>query len=70
MAKKSFKCRDCGTKIVVKKAGSCRCDNCGAIYKCYFEIKKEAKKAVHTKQVSSENKESAILTYYHDTKTA
>ena len=61
MAKKSFKCKDCGEKIVVKEAGSCRCDGCGAIYKCYFELKHEEKKTVHSVKMAGE-KES-ILTY-------
>ncbi|MGE4319460.1 MAG: hypothetical protein AB7E96_11240 [Deferribacterales bacterium] len=69
MAKKSFKCRDCGEKIVVKEAGSCRCDNCGAIYKCYFELKKEEKKTVHPVQIEGGKKES-ILTFYKDNRTA
>jgi uncharacterized Zn finger protein len=43
MAKMSFKCKECGKKIVVKEQGACRCDSCGSIYKCYFEVKKKVK---------------------------
>lgn len=69
MAKKSFDCKDCGTKITVKQAGATRCENCGAIYKCYFEIKKEAKKKVISKQVSTEEKQKTML-HFFDNKTA
>lgn len=69
MAKKSFECKDCGTKITVKQAGAVRCDNCGAIYKCYFEIKKESKKKVIPKQVAQEEKQTSMLHFFDD-KTA
>jgi len=48
MAKMSFKCKDCGEKIVIKEQGACRCDSCGSLYKCYFEIKKKAGAKVPT----------------------
>jgi len=44
MPKMSFKCKECGTKIVVKEQGAARCDECGSIYKCFFEVKKKKKK--------------------------
>lgn len=44
MPKMSFKCKECGEKIVVKEPGICRCEECGSIYKCFFEVKKKSKK--------------------------
>ncbi|TCK60386.1 hypothetical protein [Seleniivibrio woodruffii] len=67
MAKKSFKCKDCDTKITVKQAGAVRCETCGAIYKCYFEIKKESKKKVIPKQVEEKAK---TMLHFFENKTA
>jgi len=69
MAKKSFECKDCGAKITVKQAGAIRCESCGAIYKCYFEIKHESKKKVIPKQVAQDEKQKTMLQFF-DNKTA
>lgn len=42
--KMSFKCKECGEKIVVKEPGVCRCEECGSLYKAFFEVKKKKKK--------------------------
>ncbi|MGD9807846.1 MAG: hypothetical protein AB7E76_07605 [Deferribacterales bacterium] len=60
MPKMSFKCKECGEKIVVKEPGMARCEECGSIYKAFFEIKKKSDKEVISKAVKTpENKEAS-----------
>lgn len=64
MPKMSFKCKECGKKIIVKEPGACRCEECGSIYKCFFEVKKKSNKEVVSRQMDKpENKES-IMKFY------
>lgn len=57
MPKMSFKCKECGEKIVVKEPGVCKCEECGSIYKAFFEVKKKSKKSLITSPMT-EAKES------------
>lgn len=65
MPKMSFKCKECGKKIIVKEPGMSRCDECGSIYKCFFEVKKKSSKEVVPHQVDKpEKKEESIMKFY------
>jgi len=70
MPKMSFKCKECGVKIVVKEPGVARCDECGSIYKCIFEVKKKSKKDVASKAVELPEKKESIMRFYDGHKSA
>lgn len=70
MPKMSFKCKDCGSKIVVKEPGVCRCDECGSIYKCFFEIKKKSNKEIVSQQVGTPKEKDTIMKFYKDHRSA
>ncbi|PLX69365.1 MAG: hypothetical protein C0603_00105 [Denitrovibrio sp.] len=70
MPKMSFKCKECGEKIVVKEPGVCRCDECGSIYKCFFEVKKKSKNEVITQHLNKPEKQDTIMKFYNGHKSA
>ncbi len=70
MPKMSFKCKECGEKIVVKEPGICRCEECGSIYKCFFEVKKKSKREVISQAIDTDEKQESIMRFFGNHKTA
>jgi len=70
MPKMSFKCKECGEKIVVKEPGVCRCEECGSIYKCFFEIKKKSNSELVSHSLNTPIGSTSIMRFYGDHQSA
>lgn len=70
MPKMSFKCKECGEKIVVKEPGMARCEECGSIYKAFFEIKKKSSKEVIPQTVETGETKDSIMKFYGNNQSA
>jgi len=70
MPKMSFKCKECGEKIVVKEPGMARCEECGSIYKAFFEIKKKSDKEVISQTVKTSETKDSTMRFFGGHKSA